>query len=214
MASARFVFCIISFLVFLFSAASAQLVPHWDIPVFPDTVTGDVVRDTMSSNNAVELSIKEMGIASMLPYVAMVIGSNAAGWLADYIIGRTGNITGTRKVFHTVALGSAAVLLIMLPQAESKVAVITLVTLALGMMSLTGSTTGPNAMDIAPRYAGIIMGIQTTAGNISGAIVPVVVGLIVSATGNWSLIFYLAATVLVAAVIVWDLFATGEQVLE
>ena len=44
--------------------------------------------------------------------------------------------------------------------------VILLVTLALGMLSMTGSSTGPNALDIAPRYAGIIMGMQTTAGNI------------------------------------------------
>lgn len=159
-------------------------------------------------------SIKEMGLYSMLPYVAMVIGSNGAGWLADYCIRRTGKITSIRKIFHTISLVSASVFLILLAQADSKPLVILLITLALGMLSITGSTTGPNALDIGPRYAGIIMGMQTTAGNIAGVIVPVVVGCMVSLYNRWDMIFYIAAGVLLFGAVVWNVFATGEQVLE
>lgn len=159
-------------------------------------------------------SIKEMGFYSMMPYIAMVIGSNGAGWLADYCIKRTGNITLIRKLFHSVSLLSASIFLIFLSQADTKMEAVLLITLALGLMSMTGSTTGPNAMDIAPRYAGIIMGMQTTAGNIAGVIVPMVVGFIVSLTGRWDMVFYLAAGIMTFAVIVWDLFATGKQVIE
>ena len=159
-------------------------------------------------------SIKEMGIYSMLPYLAMVIGSNGAGWLADYCISRTGNTTLIRKLFHSISLLSAGIFLILLAQAETKISVITFVTLALGMMSITGSTTGPNAMDIGPRYAGVIMGMQTTAGNIAGVIVPVVVGFIVVLTNRWDLIFYSASAVLIFGAIVWNIFATGKQILD
>jgi MFS family permease len=159
-------------------------------------------------------SIKEMGMYSMLPYIAMVIGSNAAGWFADWLIRRTGSITLVRKAVHTVSLLSAGLFLVCLAHAGTKGEAIMLITLALGMMSLTGSTTGPNAMDIAPRYAGIIMGMQTTAGNIAGVIVPVFVGIVVSLTGRWELVFYCAAAILAAAVIVWNLLGTGRQVLE
>jgi nitrate/nitrite transporter NarK len=55
---------------------------------------------------------------------------------------------------------------------------------------------------------------QTTAGNIAGIIVPLVVGWIVTTTGQWSLIFYIAAAIMIFAVIVWNLFATGKQVLD
>lgn len=159
-------------------------------------------------------SIKEMGFYSMMPYIAMVIGSNGAGWLADYYIRRTGSITLIRKLFHSVSLISASIFLILLSQADTKMEAVLLISLALGFMSLTGSTTGPNAMDIAPRYAGIIMGMQTTAGNIAGVIVPVAVGFIVSLTGRWDMVFYIAAAIMIFAVIVWDLFATGRQVIE
>jgi len=159
-------------------------------------------------------SIKEMGIYSMLPYLAMVIGSNGSGWLADYCIKRTGNITLIRKAFHSISLLSASVFLIFLAQTETKALAIILVTLALGMMSMTGSTTGPNAMDVGPRYAGIIMGMQTTAGNIAGIIVPIVVGFIVSLSNRWDLIFYIAAGILIFGSIVWNVFATGTQILD
>ena len=159
-------------------------------------------------------SIKEMGLYSMLPYVAMVFGSNATGWVADYWIKRTGAITFTRKIVHSVSLISAALFLVLLAGAETKVSVITFVTFALGMLSMTGSSTGPNAMDIGPRYAGIIMGMQATAGNIAGVIVPLAVGFIVSVSGRWDLVFYGAAALMLVAVIIWNLFATGSQVLE
>jgi len=164
--------------------------------------------------NAHSFSIKEMGIYAMLPYLAMVIGSNGSGWMADYFIRRTGNITLIRKVFHSASLLSASVFLILLAQAQTKGTVIFLVTLALGMMSMTGSTTGPNSLDIGPRYAGTIMGMQTTAGNIAGVIVPMVVGFIIALSNRWDLVFYITSGVLTFGVIVWDIFATGEQILD
>jgi nitrate/nitrite transporter NarK len=93
-------------------------------------------------------------------------------------------------------------------------AVILFVTLALGMLSMTGSSTGPNAMDVAPRYAGIIMGMQTTAGNIAGIIVPLIVGLIVALSNRWDLVFYIAAGILLFGAVMWYIFATGSQVLD
>lgn len=58
------------------------------------------------------------------------------------------------------------------------------------------------------------MGMQTTAGNIAGIIVPIVVGWIVARTQRWNLVFYIAAIIMIFAVIIWNLFATGKQVLD
>ena len=66
-------------------------------------------------------SLKEMGFYSMFPYLAMVIGSNATGWIADYCIRRTGKITLIRKSIHTVSLVSASVFLMLLAQAQTAV---------------------------------------------------------------------------------------------
>jgi MFS family permease len=159
-------------------------------------------------------SIKEMDLYSMLPYITMVVGSNTTGWLADYCIKRTKNITFIRKLFHTISLVGAGILLVFLAQATGKFTVLLLISSALGLRSKTGSTTGPNSTDIAPRYSGTIMGMQTTAGNIAGIIVPIVVGWIVATTQRWALVFYIAAIIMIFAVIIWNLFATGKQVLD
>lgn len=159
-------------------------------------------------------SLKEMGMGAMFPYIVMVLGSNATGWIADWCILRTGNITLVRKTVHTISLGGACIFLVLLAHAATKAEVIVLVTFALGLLSMTGSSTGPNAMDIAPRYAGTVMGMQTTAGNIAGIIVPVLVGFIVSTSSRWDVVFYLAAAVLACGAVLWNICATGRQVLE
>ena len=50
-------------------------------------------------------------------------------------------------------------------------------------------------------------------GNIAGIIVPVVVSFLVSVYNRWTLIFYIVSAVLIIGVIIWNLFASGGQVL-
>ena len=53
-----------------------------------------------------------------------------------------------------------------------------LFSLAIGIQGLNGSSYGVNHLDIAPRFAGILMGISNSAGTIPGIIAPYVVGLL------------------------------------
>jgi MFS transporter, ACS family, solute carrier family 17 (sodium-dependent inorganic phosphate cotransporter), other len=52
-----------------------------------------------------------------------------------------------------------------------------------------------NHMDIAPRYAGTLMGITNTAGTIPGIIGVFVSGMILELTGSWTLVFQVASGV-------------------
>jgi nitrate/nitrite transporter NarK len=71
-----------------------------------------------------------------------------------------------------------------------------------------------NNIDIGPRHAGVILGLQATAGNLAGAISPVVAGAILARTGSFDSVFYLIVALLVVSAIVWNLFATGEKVID
>ena len=53
---------------------------------------------------------------------------------------------------------------------------VVLFSLALGMSALNMSSYNVNHLDIAPRYAGVLMGITNTAGTIPGMVGPYVVG--------------------------------------
>jgi nitrate/nitrite transporter NarK len=67
---------------------------------------------------------------------------------------------------------------------------------------------------VGPRYAGVILGLQATAGNLAGAISPIVAGAILARTGNFNAVFYLIVVLLVVSAIIWNLFATGEKVVD
>ena len=55
---------------------------------------------------------------------------------------------------------------------------VTLFSLAIGIQGLNGSSYIVNHLDIAPRFAGILMGISNSVGTLSGIIGPYVVGLL------------------------------------
>ncbi|KAM9175717.1 large ribosomal subunit protein uL5 isoform 2-T2 [Mergus octosetaceus] len=62
----------------------------------------------------------------------------------------------------------------------SSTAAVVLLTLALTIISMTGAGININHIDIAPRYAGFLLGVTNTLGIISGIIAPTAVGLLVS----------------------------------
>ena len=69
-------------------------------------------------------------------------------------------------------------------------------------------------MDIAPRGAGIIMGLSNTAATIPGIVGVYASGLILQATGSWTLVFQTAAAVLIFGLIVYLLFASARKLFD
>src|SRR5439155_1010637 len=64
---------------------------------------------------------------------------------------------------------------------------------ALACFALAASTVLVNSLDLSPRHAGVLVGLQGTAGNVAGMVSPVLGGAIVARTGDWNLNFYLIA---------------------
>jgi ACS family sodium-dependent inorganic phosphate cotransporter len=83
---------------------------------------------------------------------------------------------------------------------------------ALGAFAMGGF--GSNHLDIAPRHAGVLMGVTNTAGTIPGIVGVTVSGFILDATGSWATVFALAAAIYAVGLVVWLLFATGERVFD
>ena len=70
---------------------------------------------------------------------------------------------------------------------------------------------GVNHLDIAPKGAGVIMGLSNTAGTIPGIIGVYVSGLILEITGSWALVFQTAAGVLIFGLVFYVIFASAEK---
>jgi len=84
---------------------------------------------------------------------------------------------------------------------------------ALGLLAFTYSGFAPNALEIAPKYSGILAGITNTAATIPGIIGVTATGWLVDVTGTYASAFALAATLCVFGAVVWLLFATARPVI-
>ncbi len=159
-------------------------------------------------------SLQEMGLYLMLPYLVMLIIANTAGWIADGLIHRGVSPTVVRKSFQGLSFAGSALCLLLLSATTSQWLALLYITLGLGAVALSAAGFLVNHLDIGPRYAGVLMGIANTVGTIPGILAPIVTGFIIQATGSWDLVFQLAAGISGVGLVVWLLFASGEQIFE
>jgi len=160
-----------------------------------------------------KFSLKESGIYSALPFIGNIAGQLVYGWVQDRLIERHYSITLVRKVSLTIAFAGATLFLVLIPTATQPLHAVWYLTAAMAIFSGAQMTVMVNNIDIGPRHAGVILGLQATAGNLAGALSPVVAGAILAKTGSFDGVFYLIIALLILSGIVWNLFATGEKVM-
>src|SRR5690606_12846363 len=115
----------------------------------------------------------------------MFIMVNVAAWIADAMIRAGIGLTTVRKLMQVVGLLGSAGFLLLTQGADSASSALLLMCGALGALAFTWSGFLPNHLDIAPRYADVLMGLTNTAGTLPGIIGVAVTGWLVDATGAY-----------------------------
>jgi len=160
------------------------------------------------------LSITSAGLYSAAPWLTMFIVGNSAGWIADVLVKRGLSLTAVRKIMQTIGLVGSAIFMLLARDVDSAGIAVLLMCGALGAAAFTWAGFVPNHLDIAPRYADVLMGITNTAGTVPGIIGVAITGWLVDTTGTYSAAFALAAGINIFGAIVWLAFATGKQVVD
>jgi ACS family sodium-dependent inorganic phosphate cotransporter-like MFS transporter 6/7/8 len=99
------------------------------------------------------------------------------GWLADNL--RRKKIlspTNVRKVMNCGGFGTEAFFLLVLSYTKTKIDNVMALIIAVGASGFAISGFNVNHLDIAPRYASILMGITNSCGTLSGILVSIVSG--------------------------------------
>jgi ACS family sodium-dependent inorganic phosphate cotransporter len=161
-----------------------------------------------------KFSLKESGIYAALPFIANTGGQLGFGWLQDRFIAKGTSVTLVRKLTLTLSFAGAIVFLLLIPTAQNPMHAVWYLTAAMAIFSGAQMTVMVNNIDIGPRHAGVILGLQATSGNIAGAISPIVAGGILARTGSFDSVFYLIVALLVVSAIIWNLLATGEKIID
>ncbi|MBN3284278.1 VGL2A protein, partial [Polyodon spathula] len=158
--------------------------------------------------------ISKVGMLSALPHLVMTIIVPIGGQIADYL--RTKNILSTttvRKIMNCGGFGLEATFLLVVGYSHSKGIAISFLVLAVGFSGFAISGFNVNHLDIAPRYASILMGISNGVGTLSGMVCPLIVGAMTKhkTREEWQYVFLIAALVHYGGVIFYGIFASGDK---
>lgn len=139
--------------------------------------------------NQHNLDLKNSALFSMGVFLAGVVGDTLGGMISDRVLRKTGSRIKARR--NLVVIFFLCSLTCMIPLFFTNILSLLALSLA-GAFFFAEMTIGPMwaiPMDIAPRYAGFASGIMNSGSALAAILSPVIFGLIIQSTGNWSLPF-------------------------
>ncbi len=160
------------------------------------------------------LSLSSAGWLSAAPWLASFAMANVGGMAAARMLRAGVSTTRVRKRLLTFAFLGSATLLLLLPLATTPALAVTLMCGATSALAFCISGFGPNAFDIAPKYADVIWGITNTAGTIPGVIGVAATGMMVQATGSFTAPFQVTAAICVLGAVTYRLIGSGELLID
>lgn len=165
-------------------------------------------------DNILHFDLKSNGFLSALPYLGGWLISILSGFVADNLIERrVFSVTVVRKLFTLIGMLLPAAFLMAVSYAGcSHILTVTFLTLS----TTTGGISGPgvfiNQIDIAPRFAGFLLGITNTYGTIPGIVAPIATGYFTKdhTLAGWKKVFWVAAGINVGGALIYTIFGTGK----
>jgi MFS transporter, ACS family, hexuronate transporter len=139
------------------------------------------------------LSIKDMSIATVIPWIVGSIGLIASGYISDYIFRKTDNALFSRKVLLVIGLICSAICIGFTGMVATVVSAVTLMTLGIFFMYITATSYWAILADsVTSEVLGGVTGFVHGLANLSGIVAPSLTGFIVLYTGKFTSAFLVA----------------------
>ncbi|CAL5386497.1 unnamed protein product [Camellia sinensis] len=192
-------------------------------------------------NQVLKLNITESGLFCVLPWLTMAFSANLGGWIADTLVSKGVSVTKVRKIMQTIGFLGPAFFLTQLSHVNSPAMAILCMSCSQGTDAFSQSGLYSNHQDIAPRYSGVLLGLSNTAGVLAGVFGTAATGYIlqhdVSREGyavdkglanhmllsaetrlllncSWDDVFKVSVGLYLVGTVVWNLFSTGEKIVD
>lgn len=166
-------------------------------------------------NSVLQFNIQTNGFLSALPYLSMWALTFPICWLADFF--KRNNILSdnvARKLWTTISQTGGAILLVTMGfVGRDAVAAMTLLTITVSLGSFLFSGFNINHLDLAPNFAGVLMGIANGLENITTILAPLTVGWVVTdpaSAEDWRIAFIISALVSIAGNLVFVIFGSTK----
>ncbi|KAG9350533.1 hypothetical protein JZ751_026899 [Albula glossodonta] len=165
-------------------------------------------------NNILGFSIKENGVLSALPYLGCwmvaLLGGHLADWLREKWLIST---VVVRKAFSFVGMVGPAVFLVAAGYTGCNyILAVAFLTLSSSLGGLCSSGFSISQLEIAPSYAGILLGMSNTFATIPGMVGPVIARALTHSNTiqEWQIVFYISAGINVFGATFFTLFGQGK----
>lgn len=164
-------------------------------------------------NQVLKFNLTESGLLCVLPWLTMAVFANIGGWIADTLVSRGLSITTVRKIMQSIGFLGPAFFLTQLSHVRTPAMAVLCMACSQGSDAFSQSGLYSNHQDIGPRYAGVLLGLSNTAGVLAGVFGTAATGYILQ-RGSWDDVFKVAVVLYIIGTLVWNLFSTGEKILD
>ncbi|OEL27569.1 putative anion transporter 1, chloroplastic [Dichanthelium oligosanthes] len=182
-------------------------------------------------NQVLKFNLMESGLICVLPWLTMAVSANIGGWIADTLVSRGVSVTTVRKwsvefyfpLFHmyfhlfqimqSIGFLGPAFFLTQLSHVNSPAMAVLCMACSQGTDAFSQSGLYSNHQDIGPRYAGVLLGLSNTAGVLAGVFGTAATGYILQ-HGSWDNVFEVSVVLYLVGTLVWNVFSTGEKILD
>ncbi len=149
------------------------------------------------------LNIKEMALATVIPWVVGFIGMTIGGVLSDFVLRKTGKPVLARKIVMVTCLGCAALCVGLSGFVTTLYAAVGLMSMALFLLYTAGPSYWSVVLDnVDKNSVGSVTGFLHLCGSLAGMVGPVVTGFIVQQTGKFDSAFLMAGCVSLTGAVV------------
>ncbi len=142
------------------------------------------------------MSTLTTGVVGMLPFLVGTACVILGGWAGDQLIAAGWRVTLVRKGFAVAGLLGATAFTIAGAYASDDVRAITWLTLSVASLSFSTAAVNSMPIDVAPPHlVSSLVSLQNFGGNVGGSFAPVVTGMLVSSSGDFTVPLLVAAGV-------------------
>jgi ACS family glucarate transporter-like MFS transporter len=156
-----------------------------------------------------KLNVRESSFYTMLPFLAMAIGSLCGGWISDQLTRRYGKRVG-RCFLAAAAIALCAVFIGLSTEVASAQLASVVLAGGAGALYLSQSSFWSTSADIGKRSAGSVSGFMNMGGQFGGALTASLTPAIANHLG-WNASFLVTAGVCVCGALAWFIVKPEED---
>jgi MFS family permease len=154
-------------------------------------------------------TLLKVGIFASLPFWAGVVGDTLGGLTLDWLMTRTKSVKLSHRLVAVVGLLGCVACIVPAALVASAYTAVACLTGAFFFLECAIAPSWSTAMHIGGKYSGTVSAAMNMAGNIGGALSPIVFGILVH-YGSWQAPFIIAAVLLVFGAGVWAFWLNPE----